>query len=62
MEDNLIIALNNLASTLKQIIDYHIPENHPDYELAMSEIKSAKEVIESHLENNNGRNIHLQEL
>ncbi len=44
-EMELVTVANNLAFTLKQIADYHVPQAHPDYELAMSEIADAKRIV-----------------
>ena len=48
MEDRefaLVQSLNNLAFTLREIVEYHVPESHPDFTLAMDEIQQAEEVI-----------------
>jgi hypothetical protein len=44
-EMELVSTANNLAFTLKQLADYHVPQAHPDYELAMSEIADAKRIV-----------------
>lgn len=44
-ELKLIEALNNLAVTLKEIVDYYVPQSHPDHTLAMDEIQQAKETV-----------------
>lgn len=43
--DELLEGLASIAKDLEELASYHLPAGHPDYDLAMESVKTARAVI-----------------